>query len=153
MVFDDIKSAELYLSGISYYRLSAYWYTFLTSPKNNHVFQAGTRFQQVINTYVFDRKLRLLLFDEIERIEIALRTQIIYSFCHHYGNNWYEDKKLFKTPKYYYKFQTLMLEEMNRTSEVFIKHYRDKYTDPANPPAWMVLELASFGQLSLLYKT
>lgn len=152
MVFEDEGSAERYLAGISYYRLSAYWYTFLTNPKQNHVFQPGTRFQQAIETYVFDRKLRLLIFAEIERIEIALRTQIISCFCHEFGNNWYEDKKLFRNPNYYHKFQTLILDEMNRTSEVFISHYRAKYTDPPNPPAWMILELASFGQMSLLYK-
>lgn len=41
---------------------------------------------------------------------------------------------------------------MKKTSEVFIHHYRRKYTKPENPPAWMSLELASFSQLSILYK-
>lgn len=148
----DKEKAAHYLSNVSYYRLSAYWYTFLRNPKAEHRFAAATSFGQVIDTYVFDRKLRLLIFDELERIEIALRTRITYSFCHRFGNNWYEQKKLFRNPEYFYKFQTLMLDEMNRTSEVFIRHYRTKYDDPPNPPAWMVLELASFGQLSMLYK-
>lgn len=45
-----------------------------------------------------------------------------------------------------------MQDEMQKTSEVFIRHYRKKYTNPENPPAWMTLELASFGQLSILFK-
>lgn len=45
-----------------------------------------------------------------------------------------------------------MQDEMKKTSEVFIRHYRKKYTVPENPPAWMTLELASFGQLSILFK-
>lgn len=152
LTISDKEKAAHYLCNISYYRLSAYWFTFLTTPKSDHRFGPNSTFDQVLDTYVFDRKLRILIFDEIERIEIALRTQLIYHYCHQFGNNWYENKTLFRNPSYYHKFQTLMLEEMNRTSEVFITHYRNKYTDPANPPAWMVLELASFGQLSLLYK-
>ena len=150
--FDDKQLAAHYLENISYYRLSAYWYTFLKDPKSNHEFKTGTNFQHAIDTYVFDRKLRLLIFDEIERIEIALRTQIIYHFSHQFGAMWYDDKKLFRKPQYYYKFNKLMIDEMERTSEIFIRHYQNKYTDPPNPPAWMMLELASFGQLSLLYK-
>ncbi len=152
MHFPDKSSALRYLSNISYYRLSAYWYTFLITPKSQHKFSDNSSFDKVIDTYVFDRKLRLLIFDEIERIEISLRTQIIFHFCHQFGNNWYEDPSLFRKSEQFNKFQTKMQNEMKRTSEVFIEHYRNKYTSPANPPAWMVLELASLGQLSALYK-
>lgn len=94
-ISNEIK-AKTYLSNISYYRLSAYWYTLLKNPKADHLFEEGSTFETVIDTYVFDRKLRLVIFDEIERIEIALRTTIIYNYCLQYGNNWYEDKFLFK---------------------------------------------------------
>ncbi len=150
--FEGSIDAEHYLHHISYYRLSAYFYTFLEKPQKEHRFREGATFGKVIDTYVFDRKLKLLLFDEIERIEIALRTQLIFHYCRQYGNNWYENKALYKKPDQYYKFQTLLMNEMNRSSEVFIRHYKETYTKPPNPPAWMTLELASFGQLSLLYK-
>ncbi len=152
MLFRNKAKAAHYLSNISYYRLSAYWFTFLKEPKGNHIFNEGTFFEQAVDTYVFDRKLRLLIFDEIERIEIALRTQIIYHFSHEFGPNWYERRELFRRPEYCYKLNDLLSEETRKTTEVFIRHYRRKYTDPVNPPAWMVLELASFGQLSLLFK-
>jgi abortive infection bacteriophage resistance protein len=153
LIIDDVEKAYLYLSNISYYRLSAYWYTFLEHPKSEHRFVGNTTFVKVLDTYVFDRKLRLLIFDEIERIEIALRTTLIYHYCLEYGNNWYEEKPLFKgKDTYFYKLQEILLSEMGKTSEVFIRHYREKYNKPANPPAWMALELASFGQLSTLFK-
>lgn len=153
LIISDETKATMYLSNISYYRLSAYWYTLLASPKSNHIFIEGTDFDTILNTYVFDRKLRLLIFDEIERIEIALRTTLIHNYCLIHGNNWYEDKNLFRgKDAYFYKLQQILLDEMNKTSEVFIKHYRKKYNTPSNPPAWMALELASFGQLSMLYK-
>ncbi|MEW6773806.1 MAG: Abi family protein [Bacteroidota bacterium] len=150
---DDEQKAYQYLSNISYYRLSAYWYTFLKEPKETHQFVTNATFDKVLNTYVFDRKLRILVFDELERIEIALRTTLIYHYCLMFDNNWYEDKTLFKgKDSYFYKLQEILLSEMDKTSEVFIKHYRKKYTKPANPPAWMALELLSFGQLSMLFK-
>jgi abortive infection bacteriophage resistance protein len=153
MLIPDEAKAKMFLSNVSYYRLSAYWYTLIENPKTDHLFIKGTSFETALNTYVFDRKLRLLIFDEIERIEIALRTTIIHNYCIHYGTNWYEDKSLFRgKDTYFYRFQQILLDEMNKTSEVFIKHYRQKYTKPANPPAWMALELISFGQLSMLYK-
>lgn len=152
MVISDKEKAAHYLSNISYYRLSAYWYIFLQGPKKDHIFKDGTRLEQAIRAYVFDRKLRLLVFNELERIEIALRTQIIHHFCLEFGNNWYEDPGLFKKETYCNEFQALIQKELKKSSEVFIKHYLTKYTEPKSPPAWMALELISFGQLSLLYK-
>ena len=42
----------------------------------SHQFQAGTGFEDVFNLYVFDRELRLLVLDAIERFEVSLRTQL-----------------------------------------------------------------------------
>lgn len=70
----DESKAISYLEGISYYRLSAY---FLPYQVEKDKFNAGVSFKQIINTYSFDRELRLLVFDCIERIEVAIRTQII----------------------------------------------------------------------------
>ena len=49
-----------------------------------------------VEEYKFDRKLRLLIFDAIERIEIALRTQVIYQLSHKYGSHWQNKKNIFK---------------------------------------------------------
>jgi abortive infection bacteriophage resistance protein len=152
MKFDNIDKAKSYLSNISYYRLSAYWHTFLNDPKDKHIFSDDTTFELAIKTYVFDRKLRLLIFDEIERIEIALRTQIIYQCSCFHGSNWYENDTLFENLNYHADFIQEIKDSIDRTQEVFIEHYKKKYTSPRMPPAWMTLELASFGLLSKLYK-
>ena len=62
MVIDDDKIAKNYLKNISYFRLQGYWWEFQVD-KENHEFVEGTNFNNVINLYTFDRKLRLLLFD------------------------------------------------------------------------------------------
>jgi abortive infection bacteriophage resistance protein len=80
-VSDDAR-AVAYLERIGYYRLSGYWYPFRiragTGPASviGDNFRAGTEFGHVVDLYVFDKKLRLLMLDAIERVEIALRTSI-----------------------------------------------------------------------------
>ena len=76
LTIDDPQRTEHYLRNIGYYRLSAYMYPFLQSPKEAHRFKQGSKFQYALNLYRFDKKLRLLLFNEIEKIEIALRSTL-----------------------------------------------------------------------------
>jgi len=54
----------------------------------NQPFNVDLAFEQIIELYVFDRKLRLLIFDAFEKIEIALRTQITYHFASTHGSHW-----------------------------------------------------------------
>lgn len=71
LTVDDEPKALSYLQEISYYRLSAY---FLPYQSVKDKFETNTSFDQIIKTYSFDRELRLLVFDCIERIEVAIRT-------------------------------------------------------------------------------
>ena len=77
-IADEQKAVD-YLSTIGYYRLSAYCYPLLKDPKENHIYKDGATFDLVMNMYRFDRKLRVLLFNEIEKIEVAMRSAM---------NNW-----------------------------------------------------------------
>lgn len=65
LVISDEDKAVRYLESIGYYRLSAYMYPFLKAPKETHQYKDGTTFQQVLNLYRFDKKLRILLLNEI----------------------------------------------------------------------------------------
>ena len=42
-------------------------------------------------------------------------------------------------------------DEIGRTKEEFIVEYFTKYDNPAYPPVWKSLEVASFGTLSKMY--
>jgi abortive infection bacteriophage resistance protein len=75
--FGNQEKASHYLSNISYYRLRAYTYPFQDNKDSNHPFIRPVSFEEIIELYVFDRRLRILLFNAIEKIEIALRTKII----------------------------------------------------------------------------
>ena len=73
----DIAKAESYLEYIGYYRLSAYMYPLLQMPKEQHRYKPSATFSQVMMLYRFDKKLRLLIFNEIEKIEAAVRSAIV----------------------------------------------------------------------------
>lgn len=77
LVISDEDKAVRYWESIGYYRLSAYMYPFLKAPKETHQYKDGTTFQQVLNLYRFDKKLRMLLLNEIEKVEIAIRRAIM----------------------------------------------------------------------------
>jgi abortive infection bacteriophage resistance protein len=149
--FPDEDRAKKYLSNISYYRLSAYSLPFQVHGDTNHTFIPNIEFDQILELYLFDRELRLIIFDAIERTEIALRTQIINQFCTAYGAHWFEDPIHFHNNYKYSKNLAKLDEEIDRSSEVFIKHYKNKYTNPARPPVWMCFEIASMGLLSKIY--
>ena len=160
LTIDDEPKALSYLKEISYYRLSAY---FLPYQQIKDTFNTGITFDKVIKTYSFDRELRLLIFDCIERIEIAIRTQMIYSMASAYNDShWQDNQNHFISPYYnkigkkidpYNDFQAIISRAKTvRRPEVFIKHYIDNYNKPSNPPAWMSFELLTMGDLSYLYK-
>lgn len=160
LVVNNQSKAVSYLSSISYYRLSAY---FLPYQLIKDTFNSNTTFTQIIQTYMFDKDLRLLVFDCIERLEIAIRTQFIYSMALHYNDaHWQDNKSLFIKPFYnkvgnlidpYTDLQNIISKaKTSRRPEVFIKHYIDTYNSPSNPPSWMCLELLTIGELSRIYR-
>lgn len=88
---DDESKAIDYITNIGYFRLSAYFYPLLKLPKENHRYKSGSNFKQVMEMYRFDRKLRLLLFNEIEKIEIAIRSAIVNITAQELNNPFLDD--------------------------------------------------------------
>jgi len=146
----DRPETEHYLEVIGYYRLSAYTLPFQTDGSDHH-FKSAVTFDDIRKLYVFDRELRLLVLDAIERIEVAFRSQFNNHMAFTYGAHWYLDERHF-IAKYDHKALLAEIElQLRRSKEVFVKHYRTKYGDPRLPPSWMVTELLTFGQLSKVY--
>ena len=83
--FGDEAKAANYLSNISFYRLRAYTYPFQDNNDPEHPFIKQVSFEEILRLYVFDRQMRLLLFNALEKIEIAFRTQIIYEYAMAHG--------------------------------------------------------------------
>lgn len=145
----DTSYAEACLSDISYYRLSAYFYPFL-ADKKNHVFKPGSDFDSVINLYRFDNEFRLLLFNAITLIEVSVRTKMTYELSHKYGPFWLENETLYRDKEKTKQLIVKLKEELKRSDEEYLAHYRNKYVEEI-PPAWISLEISSFGLISQLY--
>lgn len=145
------RIAEKYLINISYYRLGEYWYV-MQSDKENHVFKPNSKFEDVIALYNFDAELRLLLFGVIEKIEISLRTKLIYYLSHEFDPWWFQNFELFIDSKALVKTLSNLEEEISRTKDASIKKHNRKHSDDGRfPPSWKSLEQTSFGALSKLY--
>lgn len=148
----DKNRALHYLSKISYYRLRAYMLPFQSPDDTEHKFRTGTSFDDILNLYIFDRELRFLIFDAIERIEIAIRTQIIYQYSIEYGFDFYCNKSLYHDETIFEQTLESLIQEIDRSHEIFLKHFRTKYFEEKYPPSIMALEVSSFGTLSKLFR-
>ena len=146
MQFQSEEQAAYYLENLNYYRLSAYWLPF-ESEHATHTFLEGTRFERVLELYVFDRELRLLMLDAIERIEVSVRTRFAYEISQKYGSHPHLDSSLFRNPHYYRKTLDKLRSEIERSKEPFIKHFKQKYSEEF-PPIWASVELMTLGQVS-----
>lgn len=140
------------LRAVNYYRLSGYLYPFRESDT---LIKAGTTLDIVWHHYTFDRQLRMVVMDGVERVEVAVRTQLAYSFAHHCGPFAYSDpKNLPGLDAIAHKRWLDELEkETDRSTEPFIKHFQRQYGDVHSTlPLWMLVEVMSFGKTLTFFK-
>lgn len=166
MRIDDPSKAAPCLERIGYYRLSGYWFPFRDSvpgadgPLVGDHFRPNTDFGTIVDLYVFDKRLRLLLLDAIERIEIALRVQVVlllgaYRPLAHRDPNVLHGKFAKRyDPKFggtrHAEWLRRTDEAFGRSKEEFAKHFRAEYPDDT-PPVWIACEAWDFGALSILF--
>lgn len=150
MQFRNEADATHFLQNISYYRLKGYWWD-TQLDRVNHSFLPNICFEDIIERYNFDRHLRLILFDAIERIEIALRTQMIYHLSLYHGPLWYQDASLFSNPVYHANNLSNLMREFGYSQEIFIVDHKNRHPHD-DPEAWKIMEIASLGTLSKFYK-
>ncbi|HNA77764.1 MAG TPA: Abi family protein [Saprospiraceae bacterium] len=150
MSFRNISNAPHFLSNISYYRLKGYWWEMQDDFVNHH-FRSNSFFEDAVDLYNFDRHFRLIVFNGIERIEIALRTKLIYHLSLTCGSEWYLDPTLFDKQKEYSAFLSKLFSDMGRSSEEFmLKHFINHPSE--HPESWKALEVLTLGTLSKLYQ-
>lgn len=165
---DDGERAKRYLKRLGYYRLSGYWYPFRqfqavddsqTVELRSDDFIEGSRFDDLIKLYVFDKKLRLLALDALERIEMSLRVDVAHLLgekdtcahenpaCFHgnFGNR--IDSRSGKTGHQIWleKYQQQVYRARHAP---FVPHHQQKY---GSLPIWVAIEIWDFGMLSTLY--
>lgn len=147
LAIPDKSKAEFYLSQLNYYRFAAYCLPF-EQDHATHKFKADTEFDDILNLYIFDRELRLLVLDAIERFEVSLRTQLAYHLSHNHGTaHPHLVPTIFHNPVTYGTCLSKLDRDIRRSREDFIKHLTQKYEE-LQPPIWAVVELMTMGHLS-----
>ena len=151
LAIDNPSKAEQYLKTINYYRLSAYMYPLLLVPKSEHRFKTDANFRQVMMLYRFDKKLRLFMFNEIEKIEIAVRTAIVDECTSAFGDSfWMTNASYFIDSNKFQKTLALISHEIDKSHEEFIVHFKQTYSDPY-PPAWILAEILPLGVMTNIF--
>ena len=141
-----------YLENVGYYRLSAYMYPFLKSPKTQHLYKQGATFDKVLMLYRFDKKLRILLLNEIEKIEIAIRGTIMNMTAEQTGDGfWLTNPVHFENPQKFEETLNLIEREYKKSKDDFIQHFKNTYVD-SFPPAWILGELLTMGSANMVYR-
>lgn len=176
MEVEDRARAERKLAQVGYYRLSGFWYpcreiNFDTSgdavlssitgrPERLDNFLSGTSFNAVFELYLFDKKLRQLILDAIERIEIHIRSLI----AHEMGKLnplAYQDPQYInpKQKKTYYQAgrERNIWNEWLARQEAKVQRSREDcihwYRVNGNPlPFWVCVEAWDFGTMSKYYE-
>lgn len=181
LVTDEAKALDK-LERIGYYRLSGYWFPFrersevccpLEAPINRKKFKRGdtdkllfddfrpgASFENAVDLYVFDKKLRMLVLDALERIEIGLRVDISHRLGEKDPFAYLKPDLLFDDFAHkldpvsglteYHEWLTKHASLISRSKEEFIKHNKTKYGLPL--PIWVACEVWDFGCLSMLFK-
>lgn len=170
MAVEDEQLALHQLEHIGYYRLSAYWYPFrllervqmADALKASYVridqFEPQTQFADAVALYTFDKQLRLLLMDAVERIEIALRVDIAYllgardTFAHLTASHLHPTFAMRRSHTAGKTTFEVWQEKYNgllrRSKEDFVKHYRARHG--SDLPIWVAVEVWDFGAISQL---
>lgn len=172
MDIGDREQAKLCLSRINYYRLSAYWYPFratesVVDPRSGETktvvvdqFKPNAKFTHALDLYVFDKRLRLIALDALERIEIALRADLsillgqrdplAHRHHQHLHGHFSRKRRHPQAETKHEKWLRILDEKASRSREDFAVHFKTKYAG-AHMPIWVASELWDFGALSNLF--
>lgn len=145
----DEVMAEKAIAQIGYFRLTGYMFHL---QDRNRRFTHGVCFADVLDCYAFDKRLRMLLLDYLERIEVALRAAITDQLSLSHGFFWYLDPAHFEDLATFHLVNEEIKERFYNPNERFLKAFKAKYVGENMPPSNMAMELLTLGKLTRLYR-
>ena len=155
LVIDDVEYAKEILFRENYFFVSGYRHLFMRKY-NDDQFLKGTRFDELYAAFVFDRKLRNIMFKYILVIENNIKSIISYQmskkYC--YKEKDYLDPKNFTQDSlksrqgYDILNKTKRQIRINGKEHTATMHYLSNY---GYIPMWILVKVLSFGIVSELY--
>ena len=153
MVFDDEEKAKEILLDVGYYRLGFYSFPYeIRFPRleqRDHKLKTGTTFKSVYDLYEFDTKLRRLLLNALDRIEVNIRTKMIYNISLRYIDDpcWFVNRK-YMASKFVNDFEEQVYAAMRKNP--VIQHHHANHSG-IYAPAWKTIEFMTIGNIITLY--
>ena len=149
LIINDEKKALRVLQNISYSRFKSYLVP-LMEDRATHRFKEGATMNQAYALYGFDRRLRELIFHEMEKIEVSIRARMGYLSSSDDSGYWFMNPDYFRSKGEHREIMRHLTSEVLRSDNDAIKRFYQKYSNPL-PPCWLALEATSMGTLSSLY--
>lgn len=169
----DPDHAARILRSIGYYRLTGFLYPLRMSEEyvdehgrtRVHVlsgYRPGTRLSHAEEIIEFDRRLRMLVLDGLERIEVAVRMRVGYvlgrtsAFAYEESTPFVQAFTANDTdirdpkPSRHVRWLQRVRARQAGSDERFVEHFRDKYED--RMPVWALTEILELGHLAVLYR-
>ncbi len=150
------KKTKEVLSDIGYFRLGFYCFPFETSypslKNRKHQYKSNSKISDVIKLYYLDVDLRHILIKYINRIEINIRTNIVYTVSNKYknSNTWFVDPSVMEK-KFIDNFDEKLYTDSFKKNYI-IKNHHVKYINDKYAPAWKTLEFFTFGTILMIFK-
>ena len=148
MGFSNRAQAEFHLQHINDHRLRPYWQSFERGHGENYHFVEGLDFEQVMDLYRFDRKLRLLFLDALERLEVSLRSRWSNEMSLRHGPLCLGQATLFHDHDLYRRSLDSLLHFYENSDDEYTLRFKSKYPRVRLPPIWICSEMLSLGQLA-----
>jgi len=149
LVVNDHKAVQAFLAHVNYYRFSGYCLAF---EQQRHQFSGGCTFEQIRSAYEFDMTLRDLVTEALEVLEVDFRTAIAYSFGEKHGAFGHTNPANFFSSFKHDDWLLRLRDEADRSSELFVEHFKSHYAQFPDLPIWMAMEVMSFGGLSKMFQ-
>ena len=149
LVVSDRRAAEAFLAHVNYYRFSGYCLAF---ENTRHAFEAGCTFENVRAAYDFDLKLRDIVTDALEILEVDVRSMLAYEFGKRHGPFGHIDNTRFFWRFPHGEWLEKIRGEAERSNEPFVDHFQNRYAGFPDLPVWIATETMSFGTVSRMFK-
>ena len=155
IVINDIEKAKEYLADIGYYRLGYYIFPFeqtyprIGSRRCRDV-KNGTTIEDIVAFYYYNVDLRNILNKYLSRIEVAVRSAIVYELSNKYNNDpfWFADENILDAA-FIRGFKILY--GKNIKGKEPIQRFHRKYEGDF-APVWKTMEYTTLGNLEMLYQ-
>lgn len=154
IISNEVKAKE-YLSDIGYYRLGFYTHPFektypLLGRTRKHDVKEGTSIESIVAFYYYNLDLRNILNRYLSRIEVAIRTTMVYELSNKYRDDpfWYVNPNVVNQ-SFVNDFKQKVYDTTIKKKDPIRRHH-EKYIGTF-APAWKTMEFTTFGNLEALY--